>query len=984
MEIVIAAQGLAFGPTTVEHRSLGGSETAALMMARELKQLDKDNLVTIFCNLPPSGRPDFIENGAQDDVGVRWVSIDQFTGFITRTNVDLLIVSRNPDLLNGAHQAKKAVLWCHDLATYQGMLPRLMSTAWNFDEVWTVSEWHRQQIHTITGYPLKNIKATRNGIVKFPGVISVPVPEKTLLYSARPERGLELLVRPDGIMSKLPDFKLSVTMYDNYPEHMMQYYHQMWKWAEALPNVTLLGPKTQLELRQLMRGTWAYIYPTAFEEVSCIIAREAMEQGLPFITTTVGALPETLGDCGIFYDVKKEDVGIGGFFDKFAELVENTWEHRDNPEAAYKVATDNCAKRADLYWDQVAKQWLAWAEPHVPSDYSLISSLMKDSDIIPARAYIATLTEKSEGILHLEKELNEKYKFLTGEISFEEHYKGIYELEESKGVPERMQMRTLEKNPRYEEISGYVSKLPEGAQILEYGCAEGPIIFALAKNHPDKLFTGMDFVIENIALCEKFAKENDIKNVRFVLGSTNNWPNEFGAEENDAHQIGYDAIVVAEVLEHVERPWEITDFLENRAIIGGKIIITVPQGPWEWGGLQNLVQWDWRAHIWHVNKWMLRNMYPDKKDCTLASIIEQSARDGRARGHLIFTYTADRNPATPIDPLDKVRQHHCRQTVACCMIAMNDDEMILKTLGSIQHDIDQLKIALGPCYDHTKEFLETWKEEHPWIETRIVDVPRIEAQKYGFDDARNESIKDIESDWILWIDSDEYISGNNLQLYLRNNCFDSYAIHQHHFTCQPRGEPAQLDKPARLMRNHIGFTFYGKVHEHAELGFNGGPGFVMVINDIDIGHTGYVNEVARYNRFTRNFPLLEWDQEVYPDRKLGRFLWLRDIIHRIKMFEQRGNNQDARRLAEEAIDFFNNNVRDLEGIGGNAGGNMATMYYGEALRVLGRGFTVALQVQLDGQTAQYAGVFESGKDAFDLAIKAVDEEIKKRKSGYWQ
>lgn len=981
MEIVIVAQGLVFGPTTIEYRSLGGSETAALCMARELKKLN--HLVTIFCNLPTSGMHDFIPNGVQDDLGVRWVSIEQFKNFITKTNVDLLIVSRNPDLLLLGHQAKKAVLWCHDLATYKGMLPRLMQSAWNFDEIWTVSEFHRKQIHDITGFPLKNIRATRNGIVKFDSILDIPKEPKSLLYSARPERGLENLVKPDGIMSKLPDFHLSVTMYENYPDHMMEYYHQLWSWAEKLDNVKVLGPKTQLELRQMMRGTWLYVYPTAFEEVSCIIAREAMEQGLPFITTTIGALPETLQDCAIFYDIKKEDVGTDEFCEKFSDLIKKTWEDKGTV-STYNIAKFNCSKRKDLYWDQVAKQWENWAEPNKPSDYSLISSLIKDADIIPAIEYMKGIKEKTKGLEYLENELITQYPFLHGKISFEDHYKGIYELEEKKDVNERKEMRTLNGVARFEEISGYINKLPEGSHILEYGCAEGPVILGLAQRNPDKLFTGIDFVSDNIKLCEKFAKEHDIKNVRFVEGSTDNWPDTFGAEQDDPHHIGYDAAIIAEVLEHVEKPWEVTDFIETKVKLNGKIIITVPQGPWEWGGLQNLTQWNWRAHIWHINKWMLRLMYPNKKGCTLASIVENMGRDGRSRGHLIFTYTVDREFAIAIDPLEKVKQHHCRQTIAACMIAMDDEEMILKTLKSIQHDIDQLQIAIGPSIDHTKEFIEIWKKEHPWVETRIIDVPRIEAKKFGFDDARNASIKDIESDWILWIDSDEYLSGETIQVYLRNNCFDSYAIHQHHFTCQPRGEPAQLDKPARLMRNHIGFEFFGKVHEHAELGFNGGPGFVMVIDNIDIGHTGYVNEIARFNRFGRNYPLLKWDQEVYPERKLGRFLWLRDMIHRIRMMEQQGNKFEARRIAEEAIEFFNDRVKGLDGIGGNAGGNTAIAYYGEALKVLGRGHTVAIQVQLEEQVAQYVGVFESGEDAFDLAIKAINDEIKKRKSGYWQ
>jgi hypothetical protein len=45
------------------------------------------------------------------------------------------------------------------------MTPAIDQVQFAIDEVWTVSEWHRQQIHEVTGYPLESIVALRNGIV---------------------------------------------------------------------------------------------------------------------------------------------------------------------------------------------------------------------------------------------------------------------------------------------------------------------------------------------------------------------------------------------------------------------------------------------------------------------------------------------------------------------------------------------------------------------------------------------------------------------------------------------------------------------------------------------------------------------------------------------------------------------------------------------------------------------------------------------------
>jgi hypothetical protein len=148
MEIVIASPGMPFGPETLTHRSLGGSETAALSLAKELKA--RGHIVTVFCNLPDPSRVDHIPPGQLGSDGVRYIGMDSYSQFITTTEVDLLIVSRSPELAHLNHQARHCVLWTHDVATVTGTMPSLQATGWNINEIWCVSEWHRQQYAEVT------------------------------------------------------------------------------------------------------------------------------------------------------------------------------------------------------------------------------------------------------------------------------------------------------------------------------------------------------------------------------------------------------------------------------------------------------------------------------------------------------------------------------------------------------------------------------------------------------------------------------------------------------------------------------------------------------------------------------------------------------------------------------------------------------------------------------------------------------------------
>lgn len=968
MEIAIYNPGMPCGPDTLKLRSLGGSESAALNVAKEL--VKRGHLVNFFTNLPPKGRPDYVDPGTIGEDGVRYIPLQAYNSFITTTEVDLLVVSRAVEPFMLPHQAKKAVLWMHDLATYTGLSQQMIGHSWNFDEIWAVSEFHMKQIHEVTGFPIKHIRATRNGITKLdlePQVL--PRSERVLLYAARPERGLENLVRPGGIMSRLPEFELQFSMYDNFPEHMAGYYKQLFSWAGDLSNVTNLGILTQQQLRERMGMAAAYVYPTRFEEVSCIIAREAIEQHLPVLTTNAGALPETLGDCARYLEVQDwpgewSRQWTDDECQKFADMVRGYFE---DPQP---FPWD---QRADLYWDGVAEQWEQWAEPREATLYSRLWSMIEESDIVPAKALYeaAPMYKRTPEAEKLYQQIEDWYPYLFGRETFESYYQRYYAFENTKGHDR--QPHEVGSN-RYNAIRAQVAALPKGSTILDYGCAEGGICVPLAAEFRDLHFVGVDFVEGNLDLAARYADKEKCTNIQFTKIS----------EIKEIRDLPYkfDAVICTEVLEHTLKPWETIFDLEQCIRVGGRVIVSVPAGPWEMLGLRHPKQWYWRAHIWHVDKWMLREMFKAKPNLGLQALNQVVIQTGRHVGHMFAAYDADHVPVPAIDPLEKAKHSRMYQTCAAAIIAHEDEDCILKMLNSIHTQVGEIQIALSEASkDDTLRIISKWAADHPWVSVKLKRVPKIEAGKFGFDDARNASMEGLESDWILWIDCDEYLVGD-IRKYLRQNSFDSYAIHQHHFTVDPRGAPAMLDKPARIFRNDGSFQFYGKVHEHAEKGFNGGPGHSLVLSDIDLGHTGYVNEAVRQDRFQRNYPFMEWDRKVYPERRLGQYLWLRDTIHKMRFAAAHGNVPLARALAEEAVAFFHETGHNYRNIGN--GIQMSLDYYSEALTFLNRGFTVELAMKCEDMQFAYRGRFEDAKQALEVAEIALSDDLKRRQSKYWR
>lgn len=151
---------------------------------------------------------------------------------------------------------------------------------------------------------------------------------------------------------------------------------------------------------------------------------------------------------------------------------------------------------------------------------------------------------------------------------------------------------------------------------------------------------------------------------------------------------------------------------------------------------------------------------------------------------------------------------------------------------------------------------------------------------------------------------------------------------------------------------------------------------------MDIGHHGYVNEDVRRNRFTRNWPFMEWDHEVNPDRRIGKFLWLRDIVHRLRYMVETRNIVQARLLAREAIKYYEENWDRWDAAG--QGGDAALQYHSEARAFLGIGYDVDFNATFEGYNAQVKGRFASAEELGKFVEKLFEDHYKRRSSKYWR
>lgn len=902
---------MAFNGNTVAEKSLGGSETAAYYVALELKNLG--HKVTVFTNEKNTGKFDGVTYLCMGDKTEQTPLGDEFHFYATCTPHDVLIIQRHPLAFNFKWASKSNYLWLHDVPN-KDQVKLFNSQMWNIDGVLTVSEYHKNTI--VDAYKINPdfVHSIENGVdaslylrenQKDEDSTVLNKSDFNLIYSSRPERGLEHLVAPGGIMDQLLTLKtnhhLYVCAYDNVVPQMQEYYGFLDQCIERLPNVTNMGALNKTQLANLQLNCDLAVYPTEFEEVSCITAMECMHAGLPLLTSKHAALVETCRGSGTtLIDLKKGKLVLSKFVNYLKTVT----------KGGLSIARKNQIKASEFKtWGDVGHK----LDEVVNFNFNKVSieskakQLMRTGDIYALKYLLdETHTPDNEVMNSIKKEMG-LYNFAF-DNDFNEHYKNYYQYEKERGVnygPE-----SLDGNSRFEVVSQKIKELYEQAGILEktltvldYGCAHGHYTINLAKRFPNINFIGVDIAQSNIDKAVDWALNDNVGNVDFICGSINV---ETGIVESvnqpDAviqllQTYMVDVVIAAEVIEHVALPAKHIEILNEHLSISGTMIITTPYGAWEYISAHE--HYPWRAHIHHFEIDDLKDMLPKFKNLKISAIPDGQDQFGEVLGSYITTFTKCKaNEFKEINYSRKINNTKGRDTLSVCMIVKDAEESLLKTLNSIEGVADEIIIGIDAAStDSTNIIIDSFADKNPLIAFTVFQIPK--AVETGFAVARNATIEKAVGDWVMWIDSDEILDQPQLLAkYLRNNQHDGYAVAQHHFAIQPLGV-LKTDFPTRLFRNSKGVTFSGIVHEHPEINQNEGVPFCSKAEGFSIAHMGYQNEEVRRKRFERNFPLMVRDRKENPNRLLGKFLWIRDMSQ-LCMFELEQTGKVSERIAQYA------------------------------------------------------------------------------------
>ena len=195
---------------------------------------------------------------------------------------------------------KLNILWQKNSYDQPNIHPWFMDKSNHRKYDWYVfnSHWNYEKFRMMFGIPTEKCIVIKNGVEKIqqskPYEKGQPI---KIIHQNTPWRGLSVLL---GAMQLVKNPLITLDVYSScevYGKDFMEKndhnYKALYEQAESLPNVNYIGYKPNEYIRENIKNYNMYVYPSIFEETSCISLLEAMSAGLYSIVTDYGALFET-------------------------------------------------------------------------------------------------------------------------------------------------------------------------------------------------------------------------------------------------------------------------------------------------------------------------------------------------------------------------------------------------------------------------------------------------------------------------------------------------------------------------------------------------------------------------------------------------------------------------------------------------------------------------------------------------------------------
>jgi glycosyltransferase involved in cell wall biosynthesis len=173
------------------------------------------------------------------------------------------------------------------------------------------SHWNYEKFRYFFNIPTDRSIVIKNGIESFPQrkIYKKGDPIK-LIHHCTPWRGLNVLLRA---MQEITDPNITLDVYsstqvygDQFKQQNDDQFKPLYEQAKQLPNVNYIGYETNEYIKANMNKYDMFVYPSTFEETSCVSALEALASGVHVITNNYGALYETCAEWPVYINYTED------------------------------------------------------------------------------------------------------------------------------------------------------------------------------------------------------------------------------------------------------------------------------------------------------------------------------------------------------------------------------------------------------------------------------------------------------------------------------------------------------------------------------------------------------------------------------------------------------------------------------------------------------------------------------------------------------
>lgn len=841
--------------------SLGGSESACFGLARALAR--RGHAVHIHAQqLHADARGVDADGVTWHDAGPEDAAVYEWCDVV---EPDVVVSLRMAHLFRLPVRARFRVLWNQDMLVPASAAQGIASIAWQLDALVYVSQYHRKQWEGVAP-DLARIPSyvTRNGydpahvptdVAKVPGRVC---------YISRPERGLEPLLQMwPAVKAAVPHAELHVTRYSSMYDgegssvaQMCKAYDEMTAAVQAQVGgiVTHPGGLGKADLYRLIASSEVMWYPGVvdFAETSCVAAIEAQACGTVFVGSAKGALPETVPHGTLLEgDAMTEAYQARSVASVVAHL------RRTRPAPAIEQGRRHVQRYT---YDAIAGDWSAWLDEtfearlqaHRPA---VLRSLLQYDDHVPA-LQVANALGDTETAAFCRRVMD-----------------GLEQTAEDYG--DRALPDPLAEAAHSGRLHAAADALQGCTRVLDVACGNGAFALLLAQRDPQVRIVGLDYSAANIAKARETAARIGVADrVTFLEAAVYDFASHTSRLAEAVFQAGhagtpFDGAFIGEFLEHIVAPDTLLADVATLAP-GGRVVCTMPSGPWT-----ELMPHDVpikRGHVHHYAYDDLHALFGTQQDVQVTVLDAGQSPRGPKVATWLVSYRASDAPLGQRDLSHRIVTTRPMPTLSVGLIVREGDALELpRCLATVRDIADEIVIAVCGVGPRVTAIAED-------VGATVLQLPDVSALPGGFAEARNAVLDAATGEWFLWVDADEQVVGSTaLRQYLETPYFVGYSLRQQHLQLDAE---RFFDEPVRLFRKDSGARFCGVVHEQPQTTPDGNGDIwpVLALVDVQIAHYGYLVEgVRRAKSQRRNLPLLLRDRQVYPDRELGRVLWLREF-----------------------------------------------------------------------------------------------------------